>query len=62
VALGYMGAMPAEGIYIVIGRICTTIYFGYFVALYLISKNEKTLPLPESIAKAVLSPSAHAHH
>ena len=60
--LGYLGAMPAEGIYITLGRIALTIYFGYFIALWWISKNEKTLPLPESISKAVLDKSAHAHH
>ncbi|MFO0388130.1 MAG: cytochrome b [Alphaproteobacteria bacterium] len=60
IVLGYLGAMPAEGVYIIIGRICTAIYFGYFAALYFMSKNEKTLPLPESISKAVLS--APTHH
>lgn len=59
--LGYLGAAPAEGIYVILGRIAMAIYFGYFVALYLMSKNEKTLPLPESISQAVLSKN-HAHH
>ncbi|MFW0777724.1 MAG: cytochrome b [Rickettsiales bacterium] len=59
--LGYLGAMPAEGIYITLGRIALCIYFGYFAALWLISKNEKTLPLPESISKAVLAKSANTH-
>lgn len=58
--LGYIGAMPAEEPYISIGRVCALIYFGYFVVLYLMSKNEKTLPLPESISKAVLAKQAHA--
>jgi ubiquinol-cytochrome c reductase cytochrome b/c1 subunit len=62
VVLGYLGAMPAEGIYILIGRVCLTIYFGYFVALWFLTRHgEKTLPLPESISKAVLA-SSHAHH
>lgn len=65
--LGYMGAQTADGhIFgipnIVISRIALTIYFGYFVVLFLMSKNEKTLPLPESISQAVLSKPAHAHH
>lgn len=59
VVLGYLGAMPAEGIYVAIARVCTTIYFGYFIALFFISKNEKTLPLPESISKAVLTTPTH---
>lgn len=61
--LGYMGAMPAEGIYIWIGRACTLIYFGFFAVLFAVSKNEKTLPLPKSIADAVLDKqTASAHH
>jgi ubiquinol-cytochrome c reductase cytochrome b subunit len=62
IVLGYIGSQPAEGIYIIIGRICTSIYFGYFVALWLISKNEKTLKLPQSISQAVLAKNATAHH
>ncbi len=61
IVLGYLGAQPAEGIYIIIGRICTTIYFGYFIALYFMSKNEKTLPLPESISRAVLTANSNHH-
>lgn len=60
--LGYLGAMPAEGIYTILGRISMSIYFGYFIVLYLMSKNEKTLPLPESISQAVLAKNAPAHH
>jgi len=64
IALGYLGAMPAEGIYIILGRICLSIYFGYFVALWLLTApgREKTLPLPESIGKSVLTCSNPAHH
>jgi quinol-cytochrome oxidoreductase complex cytochrome b subunit len=62
IILGYVGAKPAEGGWIILGRVCTTIYFGYFVVLYWMSKNEKTLPLPESISKAVLAKHAPAHH
>ncbi|PWR23766.1 cytochrome b [Zavarzinia compransoris] len=55
VILGYIGAMPAEGIYIVVGRIASLYYFAhFFVIVPLISWYEKPLPVPESIAKAVL--------
>ena len=62
--LGYLGAQPAEGIYIVLGRISLALYFGYFAALWWMTAEgrEKTLPLPESISKAVLAQSSHAHH
>ncbi len=55
ILLGYIGAMPAEGIYIDIGRIATVYYFVHFlVILPLLSKYEKPLPLPETISKPIL--------
>ncbi len=65
--LGYMGAQSADGSImgmanIVISRIALCIYFGFFVVLFFMSKKERTLPLPESIAQAVLSKNASAHH
>lgn len=54
VLLGYIGGKPPEGIYIVIGQICTLYYFShFFVILPLLGKYEKTLPLPKSISSAV---------
>ena len=53
--LGYMGAMPAEGIYLLIARIATTYYFVHFlIILPILSKTEKTLPVPLSITEPVL--------
>jgi ubiquinol-cytochrome c reductase cytochrome b subunit len=50
VALGWLGGQVAEEPYITFSRISTLYYFGYiFIALPLLSKFEKTLPLPESI-------------
>ncbi|GAA0775305.1 cytochrome b/b6 [Roseibium denhamense] len=55
VVLGYLGAMPAEGIYVIMSQICTTIYFAYFlVVLPVLGFLEKPLPLPASIADSVL--------
>jgi ubiquinol-cytochrome c reductase cytochrome b subunit len=49
--LGYLGGKPAEEPYIAISRLATCYYFGYFlVALPLLGKYEKPLPLPESIS------------
>lgn len=59
--LGYVGSQPPEGIFIIIGRLSLSVYFGFFVALYYLSAREKTLPLPESISKAVLSAKADHH-
>lgn len=61
VVLGYVGSQAPEGIFIPLGRFCTAYYFLHFVILYMISGKEKTLPVPESISKAVLQ-NAAAHH
>ena len=53
--LGYMGAMPAEGIYLLIARVATAYYFIHFlIILPLLSKKEKTLDVPLSITEPVL--------
>ncbi len=61
--LGYVGSQPPEGSMVMLGRVCTAYYFLHFVLLWFVSGGrEKTLPLPESISKAVLAKHAHAHH
>ncbi len=53
--LGYMGAMPAEGTYLLIARVATAYYFLHFlVILPALSSVEKTDPLPLSISEPVL--------
>ena len=52
-ALGYLGAKPPEGGYLIAGRICTAYYFLHFVIVFFLS-FEKTKPLPASIGEAVL--------
>ncbi|WP_428687390.1 cytochrome b [Roseibium sp.] len=55
VALGYLGAMPAEGTYVLLARICTAYYFAHFlIILPLLGFLEKPRPLPASISEAVL--------
>ena len=52
--LGYMGALPAEGIYIIIGRVATVYYFAHFlVVIPLLAKFEKTKSLPKSISEPI---------
>jgi ubiquinol-cytochrome c reductase cytochrome b subunit len=54
IVLGYCGVMPAEGIYILLGQIAAAYYFAHFlIILPIISRIEKTLPLPNSITEAV---------
>ena len=58
--LGYVGAMPAEGLYLLIARVATAYYFAHFlVILPLLGFKEKTLPLPFSITDPVLGGSAN---
>ena len=53
--LGYMGAMPAEGLYLLIGRVATAYYFLHFlVILPVLGFKEKTTPVPLSITEPIL--------
>jgi ubiquinol-cytochrome c reductase cytochrome b/c1 subunit len=56
IGLGYLGAQPPEGVYVVLGRILTFCYFAYFlIVLPLLSRIERPRPLPNSIADDVLA-------
>jgi quinol-cytochrome oxidoreductase complex cytochrome b subunit len=52
--LGYVGGKPAEQPFVLLGQIATVMYFVFFLALPIIGRIEKPLPLPASIAKPVL--------
>ena len=55
IGLGYLGAMPAEGGYVIASRILTAYYFLHFlVILPLLGLFETPKALPASIADAVL--------
>jgi quinol-cytochrome oxidoreductase complex cytochrome b subunit len=57
--LGYIGANPPEGHFLLIGRIATAYYFFHLVILMpLLGRFEKTLPIPESISAAVTTAGA----
>jgi len=54
IILGYIGAKPAEGTFLLIGRLATAYYFLHLVIFMpLVGKYEKTKPLPDSISAAV---------
>jgi len=56
VLLGYMGAMPAEGLYLLVARVATAYYFIHFlIILPILGFKEKTIPLPLSISEPVLN-------
>jgi ubiquinol-cytochrome c reductase cytochrome b/c1 subunit len=55
VVLGVVGAHKPEGIWVIIGRVCTAYYFAHFlIILPILGKLERPLKLPESISKSVL--------
>ena len=58
--LGYIGAMPAEGMYVAIGRVATVYYFAHFlIILPVLGFTEKTKPIPTSIADPIFSGSGN---
>ena len=55
ILLGWLGAKPPEGIYVILARILTIYYFAFFlIVLPLLGIFEKTKPLPQSIADSVV--------
>ncbi|QGM98613.1 cytochrome b [Methylocystis parvus] len=54
IGLGYLGAQPAEGVYLWLARLFSFYYFlHYVIILPFLAKYEKPEPLPESIDSAV---------
>ena len=50
-----MGAMPAEGVYLLIARVATAYYFVHFIIILpVLGFKEKTLKVPFSITEPVL--------
>jgi ubiquinol-cytochrome c reductase cytochrome b/c1 subunit len=59
VVLGICGAHPPEGWYVPVSRVATFYYFAHFlIVLPVLGKIERPLPLPPSIADAVLKKKA----
>jgi ubiquinol-cytochrome c reductase cytochrome b subunit len=48
-ALGYLGLNPATTTNTYLSRLFSILYFLFFILLYLVSKNEKTKPVPERV-------------
>jgi len=54
-ALLYLGAQPAEGIYTILAKLCTAYYFVYFIVILpVLARIETPRPLPKSISESVL--------
>jgi len=55
VFLGWLGAQPAEGIYVILARIAMAYYFAFFIIILpVLGLVERTKPLPASISESVL--------
>jgi ubiquinol-cytochrome c reductase cytochrome b subunit len=61
VGLGWLGAKPAEGLYVVLSQLGTLYYFSFFLIIMpLLGLLETPRRLPNSITEAVLEKSAKA--
>jgi len=55
ILLGFCGAYPPEGIWLVLGRVATAYYFAHFLIIVpIISRFETPKPLPFSISEPVV--------
>jgi ubiquinol-cytochrome c reductase cytochrome b subunit len=48
-ALGYLGYQPATGLYTMLTRVFSVIYFAFFLLMPFYTKMEKTKPVPERV-------------
>lgn len=49
VALGYLGTQPASGIYVILARIFSILYFAFFLLMPWYSGMDRTKPVPERL-------------
>ena len=49
VTLGYLGMQPVEPIYVLMARIFSTIYFGFFLLMPYYTALDKTKPVPDRV-------------
>jgi ubiquinol-cytochrome c reductase cytochrome b subunit len=49
--LGYLGTEAPSPVKTLVAQILSVVYFGFFVGLYLLSRFEKTKPVPERVTK-----------
>jgi ubiquinol-cytochrome c reductase cytochrome b subunit len=54
-ALGYLGLQPAEGKYVVLARLFTVFYFGFFWLMPFYSKIEAVRTVPERVIQSRIS-------
>ena len=47
--LMWLGLKPAEGLYVMLARIFTALYFAFFILLPFVSKADGNGPVPERV-------------
>jgi ubiquinol-cytochrome c reductase cytochrome b subunit len=50
-ALGFLGLQPATGVYTLLARVFSILYFAFFLLMPLYSSLEKTKPVPMRVTK-----------
>ena len=50
VALSYLGLQPADGLYVILARIFTAVYFAFFILMPWYTSIEKCKPAPERVS------------
>jgi ubiquinol-cytochrome c reductase cytochrome b subunit len=49
IVLGYLGLQPAEGLYVVLARIFTAVYFAFFLLMPFYTRIDRVKPVPERV-------------
>jgi len=49
VVLGFLGMQPVTALYTFLARVCTLLYFGFFVYLYIYTGKEQGKPVPDRL-------------
>ncbi|MDH3646357.1 MAG: cytochrome b N-terminal domain-containing protein [Gammaproteobacteria bacterium] len=49
VMLGYLGLQPATPTFVMFARVCTFLYFGFFIFMPFYSRWDKTKPVPDRV-------------
>ncbi len=49
VVLGWLGVQPAEGVYVLMARIFTVVYFAFFLLMPYYTAIDKTKPVPDRV-------------
>ncbi len=50
VVLSYLGLQPADGLYVILARIFTAVYFAFFILMPWYTSIEQCKPVPERVS------------